>query len=142
MFQGRYSHSLDDKKRIIIPQKLRYVLGEKFIVTKGLEKCLWVFTEDEFRIFDAKITERPMLDKDARLLQRFFIAEALEATTDIQGRVAIPANLREYASIDKEIEIVGAGNRIEIWDKQRWDDLSKEITDDRVCESAKNVGLG
>lgn len=142
MFRGGYNHSLDDKGRIIIPQKFRYVLGEKFVVTKGLGRCLWVFTEDEFRKLDDRIQAQPMLDINAVRLQRFFTGEALDATTDIQGRVALPANLREYAGIDKDVMVVGAGNRIEMWSKQRWDETIESLTDEIISESARDIGLG
>lgn len=141
MFRGGFNHSLDDKNRVIIPQKLRYALGENFVVTKGLSKCLWIFTEEKFRELDSLINNQTMLNKDAILLQRFFTAEALDATTDIQGRVAIPSNLREFAGIDKDIMIIGAGNRVEIWSKQRWDELNSAITDEMICESAEHIGL-
>ncbi|MHB1455424.1 MAG: division/cell wall cluster transcriptional repressor MraZ [Armatimonadota bacterium] len=142
MFRGGFNHSLDDKNRVIIPQKLRYELGEDFVITKGLNKCLWVFSTEEFRKLDATISAQPKLDVHALRLQRFLLAEAIDANTDIQGRVAIPSNLREHAEIEKEVMVIGAGNRIEIWSKQRWDEITGAITDEMVCESAKAIGLG
>jgi MraZ protein len=142
MFRGGYGHSIDDKGRVIIPQKYRLLLGEKFVVTKGLDKCLWVFTEDEFRKLDERLKAQPMLDPNAVRLQRFFSAEAVDGATDTQGRIAIPANLREYALLDKEVTIVGAGNRIEIWSKSRWDELTNSLSDEMIRESAKEIGVG
>ena len=142
MFRGGFVHSLDDKGRIIIPQKFRLLLGEKFVITKGMDKCLWIFSEEEFRSLDERLKAQPMLDPNAVRLQRFFSAEAIDATTDLQGRVALPVNLRDYAVIDKETMIVGAGNRIEIWSKARWDELTDSLTDELISESAKAVGLG
>lgn len=142
MFRGGFTHSLDDKSRVIVPQKFRLLLGEKFIITKGVDKCLWVFTEEEFRKLDEHLKAQPMLNPSAVRLQRFFSAEAVEATADSQGRIALPLNLREYASIDKEVTIVGTGNRIEIWSKSRWDALAEEITDDLISEAAKDIGIG
>ncbi|MHB1000961.1 MAG: division/cell wall cluster transcriptional repressor MraZ [Armatimonadota bacterium] len=142
MFRGGFIHSLDEKNRIIIPQKFRMLLGEKFVITKGLDKCLWVFGEEEYRNLDEHLKAQPMLDQNAVRLQRFFTAEAVDATTDFQGRVALPSNLRDYSGIDKETMIVGAGNRIEIWSKTRWDDITNALTDDIISEAAKMIGLG
>lgn len=142
MFRGGFAHNIDDKGRIIIPQKLRLLLGEKFVITKGLDRCLWVFTEDEFRKLDERLKAQPMLDTNAVRLQRFFSGEAIDGATDIQGRVALPQNLRDYAGIDKETMIVGASNRIEIWSKQKWDELTEALTDDLISAAAKEVGIG
>ena len=142
MFRGGFVHSIDDKGRIIIPQKFRLLLGEKFVVTKGLDRCLWIFTEEEFRKLDERLKAQPVLNANAVRLQRFFSAEAVDGAADGQGRVALPVNLREYAGIDRETMIVGAGNRIEIWSKPRWDELTNSLTDELISESAREVGIG
>lgn len=142
MFRGGFAHNIDDKGRVIIPLKFRLLLGEKFIVTKGLDRCLWVFPEDEFRKLDEHLKAQPMLDAHAVRLQRFFSADAVDGTTDSQGRVALPSNLREFAGIDKEVVIVGAGNRIEIWSDARWQEVSASMTDELISESAREVGIG
>ena len=142
MFRGGFAHNTDDKGRIIIPQKFRLLLGEKFVITKGLGKCLWIFAEEEFRKLDERLQAQPMLDPDALRLQRFFSADAVDGTTDTQGRVALLASLREYAGIDRETMIVGAGNRIEIWSKDRWYELAASLTDESITQSAKEVGIG
>ncbi len=142
MFRGGFAHSLDDKGRVIIPQKFRLLLGEKFMITKGVDKCLWVFTEEEFRKLEDRLSAQPMLDSNVIVLQRFFSGEAVDATTDSQGRVALPSNLREFAMIDKEVMIIGAVNRIEIWGKQRWDEKSAAMTDELISESAREIGIG
>ncbi|MHB0913013.1 MAG: division/cell wall cluster transcriptional repressor MraZ [Armatimonadota bacterium] len=142
MFRGGYTHSIDDKGRIIIPQKFRLLLGEKFVVTRGLDRCLWVFTEEEFRKLDERLKAQPMLDPNAVRLQRFFSGEAVDGAADSQGRIALPSNLRDYAGIDKESTIVGAGNRIEIWSKARWDEINDALTDDMISASAREVGIG
>jgi len=142
MFRGGFTHTLDDKGRIIIPQKFRLLLGQNFVIAKGLDKCLWVFTEEEFRKLDDRLKAQPMLDQNAVRLQRFFSAEAVDGTTDAQGRIALPANLREYAAIEKEVTIVGAGNRIEIWSRTRWEEITGDLTDELISQSAKEVGLG
>ncbi|NIN05833.1 MAG: division/cell wall cluster transcriptional repressor MraZ [Armatimonadetes bacterium] len=142
MFRGGFVHSLDDKGRLIIPRKFRLLLGEKFVITKGLDKCLWIFTEEEFRKLDDRLKAQPMLDPNALRLQRFFSAETVDGTADAQGRVALPVNLREYASINKEITIVGAGNRIEVWSKTRWEEMTNALTDELISQSAREVGIG
>lgn len=142
MFRGGFAHSVDDKGRIIIPQKFRLLLGEKFVITRGLDKCLWVFTEEEFRRLEDRLRSHPMLDTNTVRLQRFFSAESVEGTTDSQGRIALSQNLREYAGIEKETMIVGASNRIEIWSKSKWDAIANELTDDLIAAAAKEVGIG
>ncbi|HEY3298331.1 MAG TPA: division/cell wall cluster transcriptional repressor MraZ [Armatimonadota bacterium] len=142
MFRGGFAHNFDDKGRIIIPLKFRSLLGEKFVITKGLDRCLWVFTEEGFRELDKRIKSRPMLDLDAVRLQRFFSGEAVDTQVDSQGRVAIPASLREYAGIGKEAMIIGAGERLEIWCKGRWDSLSNDLTDEMISQAARQMGIG
>ena len=142
MFRGGFAHNFDDKGRIIIPLKFRSLLGEKFVITKGLDRCLWVFTEEGFRELDERLRSRPMLDPDAVRLQRFFSGEAVDAQVDSQGRVAIPASLREYAGIDRETMVIGAVGRIEIWSKPRWDSLSEVLTDDVIGAAARQMGIG
>lgn len=142
MFRGGYAHNVDEKGRVIIPQKFRLLMGEKFVVTKGLDKCLWVFTDEEFRKLDEHLKSQPMLDPNAVRLQRFFSGEAADCSVDSQGRVPIPANLRDYAGIDKEVMIIGAGNRIEIWSKSSWDVHTGSMNDDLIRASAKEIGLG
>lgn len=142
MFRGGYAHNIDDKGRVIVPLKFRSLLGEKFVVTKGLDRCLWVFSDEEFRKLDGHLNAQPMLDPNAVRLQRFFSGEAVDAVTDAQGRVALPSNLREYAAIEKEVMIVGSGNRIEIWNKAGWDGMNSALSDDLIRAAAQEIGLG
>ena len=142
MFRGGFSHSIDDKGRVIVPLKFRSLLGEKFVVTKGLDRCLWVFSDEQFRKLDGHLNAQPMLDPNAVRLQRFFSGEAVDAVTDAQGRVALPSNLREYAAIEKEVMIVGSGNRIEIWNKAGWDAMNSALSDDLIRAAAQEIGLG
>ncbi len=141
MFRGGFAHNIDEKGRVIIPLKFRLLLGEKFVITKGLDHCLWVFTDEDFRALDEQLKAQPMLDPNAVRLQRFFSGEAVDAAVDSQGRVAIPSNLREYSGIEKEVMIVGAGNRIEIWSKAGWDSMTSFLSDDLIRASAKEIGL-
>ena len=111
MFFGEYEHSIDAKGRVIIPAKLRDALGEQFIITKGLDECLFVYPLDQWEAFQEKLQALPLNQPSARAFVRFFFSGATEAELDKQGRVLLPANLREYGSLEKEIVITGAGNR-------------------------------
>ncbi len=142
MFRGAHYHSVDDKGRVIIPLRFRNELGTTFVITKGIDRCLFVFRDDAFEEMERKLQAQPALDRHAIRLQRFFSAEAVETQVDNQGRVAIPANLREFASIEEEVAIVGAGNRIEVWSRAGWDAFNASLSDNDIIESALEVGLG
>ena len=120
MFKGEYSHSVDAKGRIIMPAKFREILGDMFVVTKGLDGCLFVYPNDEWENIENKFREIPLTTKDARKFSRFFFAGAADCEVDKQGRVLIPSVLREFAGLNKEVVLVGVLNRIEIWSKERW----------------------
>lgn len=132
MLIGEFSHSLDTKGRIIFPAKLRESLGEKFVVAKGLDGCLFVYSTEEWENLAAKVKQMPM--SKARNIQRFLFAGATEVEPDKQGRIVIAANLREYASLDKEAMVVGASNRAEIWDKSKWEAMCEELQSDTIAE--------
>ena len=117
MFMGEYQHGLDSKNRMIVPAKLREGLGEKFVITKGLDGCLYAYPMDEWRILEEKLKSLPLTNKDARAFVRFFFSGACEIETDKQGRGLIPQNLKEYAAIEKEIVSIGALTKVEIWRK-------------------------
>ncbi len=121
MFLGEYRHSIDDKGRLIIPSKLREQLGDSFFITKGFDQCLFIYTQEEWYKFIEKLDTNPMKKKDARRIQRFFVAAANECTLDKQGRILIASHLREYSELDKEVVLIGVSNRIEIWSKENWD---------------------
>ena len=142
MFRGANYHSVDDKGRVIIPLRFRNELGNTFVITKGLDKCLFVFREKDFQDMEEKLLQQPALDRHTIRLQRWLVAEALETQVDSQGRVAIPNNLREFASIQEDVTIVGATNRIEIWSKDGWDAFNATLSDDEITSSASEVGLG
>ena len=120
---GEYGCVLDVKGRITFPAKLRESLGETFMVTKGLDGCLFVYPMDEWSVLEDKIKNLPM--SKSRNLQRFFFAGAVDVTPDKQGRVLIPANLRTYADLGKDIVVAGASVRAEIWDKEKWESLQQ-----------------
>ena len=121
MFMGEYHHNIDDKGRIIIPSKFRYELGEKFIVTRGLEKCLFIYSLNEWNSIVNKLKTLPFTKKDARDFIRFFLSGAAECEFDKQGRINITSPLVSYADLNKEVVIIGANDRIEIWSKEGWD---------------------
>ena len=120
MFIGEYQHTIDNKGRIIMPSKFREALGSTFIMTKGLDNCLFVYPQEEWQILENKLRALPLTNRDARAFVRFFFAGASECILDKQGRVLIPANLREHAKLEKEAVIIGVASRIEIWSKEEW----------------------
>jgi MraZ protein len=139
MLIGEYQHNVDPKGRVFMPAHFREELGEHFIATKGLDDCLFVYSSDEWRLLEEKIRSLPL--SKARNLQRFFFAGAADIEADKQGRVLIPQNLREYASLVKDVMIIGASNRVEIWDKQKWNDLCGSITPQSVVEAMDELGF-
>jgi len=142
LFRGAHYHSVDDKGRVIIPLRFRSELGNTFVITKGLDRCLFVYREKDFADMEEKLQAQPALDRHTIRLQRWFSAEAVETQVDNQGRVAIPSNLRDFAAIGEEVAIVGAGQRIEVWGRTSWDDFNANLSDDDIMQSAVEVGLG
>lgn len=124
MFFGEYQHTVDPKGRVIMPAKLREGLGEKFIVTKGLDNCLFVYSYAEWGSLEKELITLPFTDIDVRAFLRFLFAGAYECEVDKQGRILIPMNLREYASLDKDIYILGVSARVEIWQKEKWENYN------------------
>lgn len=141
MFKGEYSHSVDAKGRIIMPAKFREILGEEFVVTKGLDGCLFVYPNKEWENIENKFREIPLTSKDARKFSRFFFAGAADCEVDRQGRVLIPSVLREFAGLNKEVVLVGVLNRIEIWSKERWQENEYDDMDE-IAEHMAALGLG
>ena len=120
MFMGEFIHSIDAKGRIIMPSKFRDEVPEgSFVITRGLDGCLFVYTEEEWAAFDSKLQSLPLINKGTRQLNRFFHAGVIVVEPDKQGRVLIPATLREYAALDKDVCLVGMGNKIEVWNVGR-----------------------
>ena len=142
MFMGEYQHTLDEKGRVIIPAKLRDELGDSFVITRGLDKSLFVYPMDEWNNVAMKMRELSTTNADARAFVRFFLSGAVEAELDKQGRVVIPNNLREHADILKEIYILGVASRLEIWSKEVWEEYSKQAEESYESIAEKIVGLG
>lgn len=143
MLIGEYEHSLDSKGRMILPAKIREDLGEKFIITKGLDGCLFGFSETEWNNFEEKLKQLPLTNKNARDFVRFFLSGAVEAETDKQGRFLIPANLREYADLDKEAVVTGVGTRIEIWERDKWKKYNSDenISAEQIADNMASLGV-
>ncbi|SHJ61139.1 MraZ protein [Clostridium cavendishii DSM 21758] len=142
MFIGEYQHGLDSKNRIIIPSKFRDEIGDKFVITKGLDGCLYVYTINEWKVLEGKLKSLPLTNKDARAFVRFFFSGASEIELDKQGRGLIPQNLIEYAGIEKEIVSIGVLTRIEIWSKAKWQEYNESNIDfDSIAEKMSDLGI-
>ncbi|GAB6181880.1 division/cell wall cluster transcriptional repressor MraZ [Desulfotomaculum defluvii] len=121
MFMGEFQHNIDSKGRLIVPARFREGLGDRFIVTKGLDNCLFVYPQQEWAEVEQKLKSLPFTRADARAFVRFFFSGATECEIDKQGRILLPNNLREYAKLDKETVVVGVSTRVEIWSKEEWE---------------------
>lgn len=120
MFMGEYHHTIDEKGRLIIPSKFREELGEKFIITRGIENCLFVYSLDSWKKITDKLESLPFTKKDARQFVRFFLSGATTAEFDKQGRVNITSPLISYANLHKDCVVIGTGDRLEIWSQEDW----------------------
>ncbi|MGG7186037.1 division/cell wall cluster transcriptional repressor MraZ [Clostridium butyricum] len=142
MFIGEYQHSLDSKNRIIVPAKLREGLGNKFVITKGLDGCLYAYPLEEWKIPEDKLKTLPLTNKDARTFVRFFFSGACEVELDKQFRGLIPQNLKEYAKIEKDIVSIGVLSRVEIWSKEMWENYNDLNVDfDYIAEKMNDLGI-
>ena len=136
---GSFSHNIDLKGRMNFPTKLRELLGESFIITKGLDNCLFVYSVSEWAVLEEKIKSLPL--SKGRNLQRFFFSGASEVETDKQGRILIPQHLREYAGLEKDVMVIGASNRAEIWDKSKWEVQNGDVTQELLEEAMDELGF-
>lgn len=142
MFMGEYKHTIDAKGRLIVPAKFRDLLGEVFVVTKGLDGCLFAFADEDWKKLEEKLRALPLSDKAARKFSRFFLAGAGQVETDKQGRILIPGGLRTFAGLEKDVTLVGVGNRVEIWNSDKWE-VNDTYDEDEVDEMAEHMsGLG
>lgn len=141
MFMGEYNHTIDAKGRLIIPSKFREALGDEFVVTKGLDGCLFVFDGIEWSAFEEKLKALPITNKDARQFVRFFLAGAASVEVDKQGRILVPNVLREFADLSKDVTLIGVGSRIEIWDKTRYEGASAYDDMEEIAEHMAELGL-
>lgn len=143
MFIGEYHHTIDSKSRLIIPSKFRDNLGSKFIMTKGLDNCLFVYPEEEWNVLEKKLRTLPLTNRDARAFVRFFFSGATECVLDKQGRILIPNNLKKHAKLIKEAVIIGVASRIEIWSKEEWDEYNNDdsLSYDSIAEKMVQLGI-
>lgn len=143
MFMGEYHHTIDEKGRIIIPSKFREDLGEKFIITRGIENCLFVYSLSSWEKITNKLESLPFTKKDARQFVRFFLSGATTAEFDKQGRVNITSPLISYANLQKDCVVIGTGDRLEIWSQEDWnaffDSASSNMSD--IAENLFNESV-
>ncbi|SDX33977.1 MULTISPECIES: division/cell wall cluster transcriptional repressor MraZ [Salimicrobium] len=126
MLMGEHRHNMDSKGRLIIPSRLRDSLGESFVVTRGLDNCLFIYPPEEWGKLERKLQSLPLTKKDARAFTRFFLSGAMESTLDNQGRIHIPLPLREHADLEKACVIVGVSTRLEVWAEDKWDSYMED----------------
>ncbi len=143
MFIGEYNHSIDVKGRVSVPAKFRETLGSSFIITKGLDNCLFIYPQNEWIILEKKLKQLPMTNKDARAFVRFFFAGASECELDNQGRIRIPNNLREHAYLEKEAVIIGVATRIEVWSHDEWRGYNENsnLSYDEIASRMEEMGI-
>ena len=138
MFMGEYHHSIDEKGRLVIPTKFRMKLGNEFIVARGIEKCLYIYAKDDWNNVVSKLNTLPFTKKDARDFIRSFFSGATDCIFDRQGRVMINSILCQYANLTKECVIIGANDRIEIWDKDAWNNFLAS-SEEKLSDLAENL---
>lgn len=138
MFMGEFHHNIDEKGRLVIPNKFRLELGERFIITRGLEKCLYAYSISEWNNIVDKLKKLPFTKKDARTFIRSFFSGAAECEFDRQGRINITSPLVSYADLTKECVIIGANDRLEIWGKANWDNFFTENSE-KLEDIAENL---
>ncbi|RWZ60702.1 transcriptional regulator MraZ [Halobacillus fulvus] len=138
MFMGEFQHNIDTKGRIIVPSKFRQDLGESFVLTRGLDQCLFAYPMNEWKVLEEKLKKLPLTKKDARAFTRFFFSGAVECEVDKQGRVNIPPPLRKYATLEKECVVIGVSNRIEFWSEHLWESYFEE-SEESFAEIAENM---
>ena len=143
MFMGEYKHSIDAKGRIILPADFREELTDNFVITKGLDNCLFLYTAEEWDKLSTKLRQLPLAKAEARAFVRFFFAGARQAECDRQGRFLVPANLRAHAKLHKDVVLIGISNRIEVWSKAEWDRYNEEITPSvsSIAETLVDLGI-
>ena len=141
MFMGEYAHSIDEKGRLIIPSRFRELLGEEFVVTKGLDGCLSIFPQEEWEPFVEKLRALPLASKDARTFSRFFVSGACTCSLDKQGRILVPPTLREFAGLTKDVVVAGNLNRIEVWSRDAWSRNCNFDNMDSIAEGLQKMGI-
>ncbi|MFA5249742.1 MAG: division/cell wall cluster transcriptional repressor MraZ [Candidatus Paceibacterota bacterium] len=143
MFIGEYSYTIDAKKRLTLPPKFRKILGEKAIITRGLDNCLFLYTQKDWEELAEKLSKLPLTQADARGFSRIMLAGAMDVDIDSLGRVLVPDYLKDYAKLGKKVVIVGLYNRVEIWDEEKWDEYTQKTQSQAgdMAERLKELGI-
>lgn len=143
MFKGEYSHTIDAKGRLIVPSKFREELGEEFVVTKGLDGCLFAYPNNEWEKLEEKLNQLPISNKPARQFSRFLLAGASSCEVDKQGRILLPSVLRDFANLTKDVVIIGVSSRVEIWSRDKWEAYcdDDEMDMDAIAEQMADLGI-
>lgn len=138
---GRYNHTIDPKGRLSIPSKYRETLGDEFVVSKGMDGCLFAYASSDWKVFEEKLASLPLINAEARQFARFFLSGAQYVTIDKQGRILMPQDLREFAGLEKDVVLAGMGGRIEIWSLEKWNETSEQVDINKISEGMLNLGL-
>lgn len=141
MLMGEYNHTIDAKGRLIIPAKFRELLGTEFVLTRGLDGCLFIYPVDEWKAFEQKLRALPLTNKNARTFSRFFVAGAAMCELDRQGRVLVPQTLREFAGLEKDVVLTGNLDRIEVWSKDKWSENCDYDDMNEIAESMQDMNI-
>ena len=141
MFMGKYNHTIDPKGRLSIPSKYREILGDEFVVSKGMDDCLYVYANDDWKVFEGKLASLPLMSEEARQFARFFLSGAQAVTVDKQGRILMPQDLRDFAGLEKDVVLAGMGSRIEIWSLERWKANNDSVDINAISKGVMNLGL-
>ena len=141
MFKGEYNHTIDEKGRLIIPAKFREELGNEFVVTRGLDGCLFGYNNSEWEVFEGKLRALPLTNKDARAFQRYMLTGAASVEIDKQGRILLPQSLRTFAGLEKDVVLIGVAGRIEIWNKDIYEKASAVDDMEEIAEKMSDLGI-
>ena len=143
MFIGEYNHNVDEKGRVSLPVKFRAKLASGCVVTRGIDKCLWIYSLDEWEKLAEKISTLPITQKDSRNFSRLILSGAVDLSIDKLGRVNLPSYLKDYAGINKKVTITGMYNRIELWPEEAWNKFKKEMEDnsETIAENLSEIGF-
>lgn len=141
MFMGKYNHTIDPKGRLSIPSKFREILGDEFVVSKGMDGCLFVYANEEWKRFEDKLASLPLISQEARQFARFFLSGAQYVTVDRQGRILMPQDLREFAGLEKDVVLAGTGSRIEVWSLEKWNADNGQIDINAISQGMIGLGL-
>lgn len=141
MFMCEYSHTVDTKGRLIVPAKFREVLGDAFVICKGLDHCLYIYSNEDWEAFANQLSSLPLTNKAAREFVRFFLSGASQVEVDKLGRILVPSSLRSFAGLDKDVVLAGVGHRIEVWSKEKWEGESGSGDMDEIAETMDKLGI-